>query len=128
MKLNRRSFLKACGVAPVGLIASPNILSANTSTNRHVVVVGGGFAGATVAKYLRLWSGKEVSVTLVEPRAQHTSCVMSNLVLNKRLRLRDLKISYDSLAQQHGVNVIQDKVIGINLFCQAQTFYEWLLH
>ncbi len=108
MSTNRREFLKALGVAPLGLITTSSILQANTGTSRHVVVVGGGFAGATVAKYIRIWSGDQVTVTLVDPKAKHTSCVMSNLVLNKRLKLRELQMSYESLSQRYGVNVLRD--------------------
>jgi sulfide dehydrogenase [flavocytochrome c] flavoprotein subunit len=43
-------------------------------------VLGGGMAGATVAKYLRLW-GDAVDVTLVERNPSYTSCIMSSLVL-----------------------------------------------
>ncbi len=45
----------------------------------RVVVVGGGFAGATVAKYIRMWSSGSVDVTLVEPRVKHVSCIMTGI-------------------------------------------------
>jgi sulfide dehydrogenase [flavocytochrome c] flavoprotein subunit len=45
-----------------------------------VVVVGGGFGGATAARYLRLWGGN-VDVTLVERNASFISCPISNLVV-----------------------------------------------
>ena len=78
-----------------------------------MVVIGGGFAGATVAKYLRMWSDQTVDVTLVDRNASHTSCVMSNLVLNRRLRLNELELSYDSLRGFYGVKVMQDTATGI---------------
>jgi len=46
----------------------------------RVVVVGGGYGGATAAKYLRKWS-PDIEVTLVEREAQFVSCPISNLVL-----------------------------------------------
>jgi sulfite dehydrogenase len=42
---------------------------------------GGGFGGATVAKYLRMWSQMGVDVTLVERNPQFISCPISNLVI-----------------------------------------------
>ena len=110
MKFNRRRFLQAFGAA-AALSATPRIASANTSAK--VVVVGGGFGGATVAKYLRLWSNMEIDVTLVDPKASHTSCVLSNLVLNGRISMRELKRSYGSLESYYGVNLVRDRVTAI---------------
>ena len=42
----------------------------------HVVVVGGGYGGATAAKYLRLWSQGTVDVTLIERNPAFVSCPM----------------------------------------------------
>jgi len=112
MKFNRRRFLQAFG-AGAAVAATPTILRANTTGPHRVVVLGGGFAGATVAKYLRMWGGDNIAVTLVDPKASHTSCVLSNLVLNGRMRLRELKLTYDSLSSFYGVNVIRDRAVGI---------------
>jgi 2-polyprenyl-6-methoxyphenol hydroxylase-like FAD-dependent oxidoreductase len=67
------------------------------------VVVGGGMAGATAAKYLRLWGGSGLQVTLVEPAARYTSNIMSNLVLNGSRNIATLDYGYDSLAAKYGV-------------------------
>ena len=107
MKFNRRRFLQAFGAA-ASIAVTPSIVRANNVP--RVVVVGGGFAGATVAKYLRMWSDNTIDVTLIDPNAHHTSCVMSNLVLNGRLRLRELELSYDSLRDFYGVNVVRGRV------------------
>ena len=80
----------------------------------QVIVIGGGFAGATVAKYIRHWSAGNVDVTLVESKARHTSCVMSNLVLNEHLKVRDLRLDYDGLRERYGVNVVQDRAVAID--------------
>lgn len=111
MKLNRRNFLKAVG-ATTALASAPTI--AKAAGGKHVVVIGGGFGGATVAKYIRGWSGYDVNVTLVDANARHTSCVMSNLVLNKRASLRQLKLSYENLAFKYGVKVVIDKAVDID--------------
>ena len=70
-------------MAPVRPAARRRIALANTGlSGKRVVVVGGGMAGMTAAKYLRLWGGSGVQVTLVEPDTLYTSSIMSNLVLN----------------------------------------------
>jgi NADPH-dependent 2,4-dienoyl-CoA reductase/sulfur reductase-like enzyme len=80
----------------------------------HVVVVGGGMAGAAVAKYLRLWGGSGVSVTLVERSASYTSNIMSNLVLTGQRTLASLQYKYDTLVSRYGVSRIQGEVVAID--------------
>lgn len=111
MTINRRRFLQGFGVAAAASL-SPNLVKAAAAP--RVVVIGGGFAGATAARYLRLWSNMGVDVTLVDPNAGHVSCVLSNLVLNKRLTLQDLTLSHGSLASYYGVNVIQDRAVEVD--------------
>ena len=110
-QLTRRSFLGSSGAGMASLLA-PRL--ARTSVRPRVVVVGGGFAGATVAKYLRLWGDDSVEVVLVDRRATHVSCVMSNLVLNERLRLGDLRFTYDALRSRYGVQVVRGRVEEID--------------
>ena len=89
MTMQRREFLKAFGAA--GLAAGP-LAGCATSPCAHrpkVVVVGGGYGGATVAKYLDLWSNGTVDVTLVEADAAFVSCPMSNLVLGGSKQIAD---------------------------------------
>ena len=114
MKFNRRRFLQAFG-ASAAVAAVPSIAGAAEGTQgTHVVVVGGGFAGATAAKYLRMWSDKKIRVTLIDPKASHTSCVLSNLVLNGNITLNELTLSYDSLRSFYGVEVIRDHVTELH--------------
>ncbi|MDP1896405.1 MAG: NAD(P)-binding protein, partial [Sulfurimicrobium sp.] len=44
---------------------------ADTGATGSVVVVGGGMAGATAAKFLRLWGGSNVKVTLIDQNATY---------------------------------------------------------
>ena len=80
----------------------------------HVVVVGGGFAGATCAKYLRIWSPR-TRVTLVERDAEFVSCPLSNLVIGGSRDLASLTASYDALSRRHGVRVVHDSVTAIDV-------------
>lgn len=104
---SRRHFLKALGLG-AGVIGASGIVRA-VPTKPHVIVVGGGFSGATAAKYLRHWS-TAVDVTLIEPNANYYSPILSNLVLNGERSLSQLSFGYTTLAQQYGINVIQDRV------------------
>lgn len=115
---SRRNFLKALGGA-TALASFPTILKAATSGPR-VIVVGGGFAGATAAKYLKHWS-PNLNVTLVEPKAKYQSPILSNLVLNGQLSLEQITFSYDTLAQKHGVNVVTDWVSEVDGVAQKIT-------
>jgi sulfide dehydrogenase [flavocytochrome c] flavoprotein subunit len=110
MSLTRRNILQMIPAA-----AAMSVVGKGSAVNsHHTVVVGGGFAGATVAKYLRMWSNGAVEVTLIEPRMQHVSCIMSNLVLNEQLKLTDLSFDYAALRKKYGVNVLQDRVAFID--------------
>lgn len=79
----------------------------------HVVVVGGGFGGATAAKYLRKWSEGGVQVTLIERDAQFVSCPISNLILSGDKTLADVTVGYEGL-KKWGVRVIHDDVTGVD--------------
>lgn len=110
--LSRRDLLKALG-STLALSTLPGVARA-LGTPPRVVVVGGGFAGATVAKYLRDWSGNTVDVTLVDTAAAHVSCILSNLVLNRRVALPSITFSYERLRTRYGVKVVQGKAVSIN--------------
>lgn len=86
----------------------------NNGTSGRVVVVGGGMAGAAAAKYLRLWGGSGVAVTLVERSASYTSNIMSNLVLTGQRTLASLQYNYDALTSRYGVSRVQGEVVAID--------------
>lgn len=108
--LNRRGFLGALGSAAV--LASAGLPRPARAAAARIVVVGGGFGGATAAKYIALWGGAGVSVTLVEPNARHVSCILSNLVLNDRVKLAGLGFGYDLLKQRYGIEVVADRAMA----------------
>ena len=80
----------------------------------RIVVVGGGCAGTTAAKYLRMWSDWTIEVTLIEPNPQYVSSPLSNRVIDGELGLADLTRSYESLARRHGVRIIADRVVSFD--------------
>lgn len=94
--------------------AAPAAAPAPVKAGGHVVIVGGGYGGATAAKYIRMWSNATVKVTLIERNTQFTSCPISNLVIGGLKQLEDITVSYDNLRTKWGVEVITDEVIGID--------------
>jgi len=113
MALKRRSFIKtAVAAGSVAMLPKTVFAVPNTRKQRKVVVVGGGFAGATAAKYIRLW-GPELEVILIERNAQFVSCPQSNLVLGGNRSLQQLTHDYQGLNKQ-GVKTIQAEVVAID--------------
>src|SRR5690606_2979049 len=80
----------------------------------RVLVVGGGYGGATAAKYVRMMSGYTVDVVLVEPNEAFVSCPLSNLVLGGSKLIGELTTPYDDLAGKHGVRRVKDMVASID--------------
>ena len=107
-QFKRRDFLKFTASAA----ALSGIGCASIPSKARVVVVGGGFGGATAAKYIRLWD-PSIDVVLIEREPQFISCPISNLVLSGIASMGQLTHSYDGL-RQHGVQVVQDEVTAVD--------------
>lgn len=112
MLMKRRDFLKAGAAA--GAMASLYGCAGGNKAGGHVVVVGGGYGGATVAKYLRMWSQGSVQVTLIERNPTFISCPISNLVIGGTKTMEDITVSYDNLKSKWGVRVLQDDVLAVD--------------
>jgi sulfide dehydrogenase [flavocytochrome c] flavoprotein subunit len=106
--MRRRDFLKLAGAASLAGCAT----TGSAPSKARVVVIGGGFGGATAAKYIRLWD-PSVDVVLVEREAQFVSCPISNLVLAGYTTMRDISRDYSGLAG-HGVQVVRDEATAID--------------
>jgi sulfide dehydrogenase [flavocytochrome c] flavoprotein subunit len=107
----RRRFLGA-GAAILLARTLGACANAAPATAPKVVVVGGGYGGATAARYLRLWSGGTIAVTLVERDPAFVSCPLSNLVIGGSRRLADITIGYDGL-EKLGVRRIRGDAVAI---------------
>ena len=113
MAIDRRDFLKIA--TSTALISFPLISKAVVSQAKgRVVVIGGGYAGATAAKYLRTWSNGGLDVIVVEPRSQFVSCPLSNLVLGGNKNINELTFGYDLLKSNHGIEWVIDEVVAID--------------
>ena len=112
MLMKRRDFLKVGAAA--GAMASLYGCAGGGKASGHVVVVGGGYGGATIAKYLRMWSEGGVQVTLIERNPNFISCPISNLVIGGTKTMEDITVSYDGLKSKWGVRVVQDDVVAVD--------------
>jgi sulfide dehydrogenase [flavocytochrome c] flavoprotein subunit len=110
MKMNRRDFVKAASAATaVGLVGVPHLA---LGAAKKVVVVGGGTAGATAAKYIKRLDSS-IDVTVVEPNETYYTCYFSNEVLAGERTLESLRVNYDGL-KAHGITMVFDSATGID--------------
>lgn len=107
----RREFIKLLG-AGAAIGAWPGIARAATAKGR-VVIVGGGYAGATTAKYLRLWGGDQIEIILVEKNTTFISCPLSNLVLGGSKQIGDLTFNFSGL-DRYSIKRLHEEVTGID--------------
>lgn len=115
LALSRREFLKSTGLGLSGLMLSSTAFArASKPPLGHVVVIGGGYAGTTAAKYIRMWSLNNIAVTVVEPNKQFVSCPLSNLVLGGSKSIHDLTFGYDLVKEHHKIDWVRDTVKAIN--------------
>jgi sulfide dehydrogenase [flavocytochrome c] flavoprotein chain len=116
--MKRRDLLKLAGASASGSAAMllGGCASAPTvaSGRARVLVVGGGYGGATAAKYLRLFSNHRIDVVLVEPEPAFVSCPLSNLVVSGYHAMNEITRPYDTLAALHGVTLVRDRVASID--------------
>jgi len=116
--VTRRGFLRTSGVG-LGMLAGGGLAGCAASTKGdfapksgpRVVVIGGGWGGATAAKYVRLLD-PGVEVVLIEPNRQFVSCPFSNLVLAGLRGIDSLTMGYDGL-RKHGVRIIHETASAI---------------
>jgi sulfide dehydrogenase [flavocytochrome c] flavoprotein subunit len=108
--LRTSSALAAASLLP-GCATEP---SAPSKPIGRVIVIGGGYGGATAAKYLRMWSNGSIEVFLIERNAEFISCPLSNLVLGGTKTLSDITRGYAGL-RSYGVQVLRDEATAINV-------------
>src|SRR5712691_12103923 len=108
----RRTFLKLAAAA--GL--APSLASAQGSG--RVVVVGGGFAGATAARTLKALEPK-LTVTLVEPNRIFTACPFSNDVLAAVREISQQQFGYDGVVRA-GVTLAQTAATAVDAAAKTE--------
>src|SRR3990172_10491966 len=117
---SRRDFLKpsaiglglgVMGGAGLAGCAAPVKGDFAPKAGRRVVVIGGGWGGATAAKYVRLLD-PSIEVVLIEPNREFVSCPFSNLVLSGQRTIESLTLSYAGL-RARGVRIIHETATAI---------------
>lgn len=112
MKMNRRQFVASAGV--MGVAGLSGCASVGGASGPKVVIIGGGYGGATAAKYIRMWS-PNVDVTVVERNPSFVSCPISNLVLGGSQKIEDVTLSYDTLQKKYGVKVVRGEATAVDV-------------
>jgi sulfide dehydrogenase [flavocytochrome c] flavoprotein chain len=113
----RRQFLKL-GAAATASVLGPRRARAQASGPR-VVVVGGGFAGASCARALRQADPK-IAVTLVEPNATFTACPFSNSVIVGMRELSAQQFTYERVAAD-GITIARTTATAIDAPAKSVT-------
>jgi len=129
MQMKRRNFLKAVGIGGAATVAGFGCATASTSNsgNARVLVVGGGSAGATAAKYVKKFS-PNTEVVLIEPSATYYTCYGSNWVLGGTHTMDDIAQTYGALASNYGITVVQDSVSSIDPAARTVTTSDGASH
>ena len=109
--MKRREFVKWVA-ASTGSAAVAGCGSMGGKAAGRVVVVGGGYGGATAARYIKEWS-PDVDVTVVERESVFVSCPISNLVLGGNTDIGNLTMGYGGL-QARGVNVVRGEATAVD--------------
>ena len=105
--LRRRHMLAA--LAASALLPGRTLAARPTS---RLVVVGGGFAGATLARFVKRLS-PEISVVLIEARDRYISCPMSNLVIAGQRSLAAQTFDYRGL-EAAGIEVVRGMAVDVD--------------
>jgi sulfide dehydrogenase [flavocytochrome c] flavoprotein subunit len=109
MSLNRRTFLGGVAVAATAALARPALGAGATA---RVVVVGGGFGGASLARYLRR-NDPNIAITLIEKDTRFVTCPFSNGVLGGLYPIDQVTFGYDKI-NASGIDVVHDLATGID--------------
>ena len=114
LSTNRRKVLQMMGVGGAAtVLGTTGCATTSKAAQPHVVVIGGGFGGATCAKYLRRLD-PNIRVTLIEKKSEYVTCPGSNWVLGGYRQMSDITHSYDTLTKRYGITKINAWVTAID--------------
>ena len=113
--MQRRTLLQTgLALGSLSALSGCATLTSQAPAKAQVVVIGGGYGGATAAKYVRMFSNYKISVVLVEPNKTFISCPMSNLVLGGSKTMAQITTPFTALSSKHGVSLVHDLVTAID--------------
>lgn len=109
--MNRRNFNKlVVSSFALSMAACSSVTNVSLPKNKkRVVVVGGGFGGATAAKYLKKFS-PDTEVILIEQNEEYYTCPFGNTVIAGMNDIDYIKHDYKTLESKYKVKVIHEKV------------------
>jgi NADPH-dependent 2,4-dienoyl-CoA reductase/sulfur reductase-like enzyme len=107
--MRRRQFLRLGTAVPAALLPVPAFAQ---GARPRVVVVGGGFAGASCARALRQ-ANTRIAVTLVEANPTFTACPLSNAVIGGLRELSAQQFTYERVAAE-GITVVRATATGVD--------------
>jgi sulfide dehydrogenase [flavocytochrome c] flavoprotein subunit len=113
--MKRRQFLQAAGALSLAGCATRS-----AGGRPRVLVIGAGYGGATVAKYVRLWD-PGIDVMLVDRGTEFVSCPTSNLVLGGSRTMADITRGYDGL-RKYGVQILNGEAVAVDSAKRTVTF------
>ncbi len=108
----RRHFLRllaALGLAPL----TTETTTAKTLSRARIVIIGGGIAGSTCARYLKLLQ-PALDVTVVEPARFYLTCPMSNLVLAGERSMAQLRVDLRYLQRRAHIRHVREQAKAID--------------
>jgi sulfide dehydrogenase [flavocytochrome c] flavoprotein subunit len=111
MTLTRREFVKWMA-ASTGAAAVAGCAGVGGGGAGRVVVIGGGYGGATAARYVKQWA-PDIDVTVVERNDVFVSCPISNLVLGGNTQIGNITMGYDGLSAR-GVRVVRGEAVAVD--------------
>ncbi len=115
--MNRRNFNKLLlGSFALSLTACNSITNMTSflpKNKKRVVVVGGGFGGATAAKYIKKFS-PETEVILIEQNENYYTCPFGNTVIAGINDIEYIKHDYKTLESKYKVKVIYEKAAKVD--------------
>jgi sulfide dehydrogenase [flavocytochrome c] flavoprotein subunit len=111
--LSRRHFIKLASSSAGLFVTACSVKPTKKNASARVVIIGGGFGGATAAKYIRKLD-PTIQVTLIDSKSQYTTCPGSNWVFGGIQNIASLSLNYQSLSNHYGVNLVHQKVTSID--------------
>ena len=110
--LSRRQILQWIGATSlIGGLGFP--FAGFAKTGARIVVLGGGFGGATCAKYLRRFD-PSLQVTLIEQNTQFITCPFSNAVIGGLHDMDFITHKYGNLKSKSGINIVNARAESVD--------------
>lgn len=111
--MQRRQLIQGAGALGTLAALGGCATGSGVPASAKVVVVGGGYGGATAAKYVRHFSDYRIDVVLIEPDPTFVSCPISNLVVGGQREMADITMPYDGL-EKRGVKLVRDRATRVD--------------